>query len=1160
MLLEQIDEATYERVFAVGLDEMQELRTLNDTKAAEQLYSLTIGIDRVSLAEVMRELAASRRHWLGDVDGEGQIGRLLAERSRLQNEIDTQSDAATRYAQLVAERQSLGRQTEDLEHQLESIKDELQLIEVARALRDKWSERAAIDAQLAPLDVSDDLPAGLLERLEAIRVGIRSRKRRWQKLHERRRKLAAQARQVVPQRKLLDQASRIHAVAEQHDWVLGLQRKVASLTTDQREVLQDLELQKSTLGLDVTSELLKTVNVQSLVPLKSLARTLGQRRKELDEARREVVQQPQPQPVVTTNTRPPAELIAATQAAGQKVSLLRRRVQVNQRLEQMAAQQQELEEQSGELADKQLLPLPLVMILGTVFVLGVVLLLAGWWLNFGWVVSVFGAASMIGSVVMKYYLERSADQQLDHCDRQLATLRQQMEQLKQQRKELDAEIPPGGGPLLARLEAAEAELARLEGLLPLEAQRKPIEPPTIVRSNREPQAEKAYQESLRTWRQALHAAGWPAKMTPKQVWQAAHRAQQLRGQLRRQKQLQDDLELAKSALGSFTERLRQLAADVGLLPASDLPQEILRQLRQDLKQQESIASERRELARRNARYRRRQLHERKQARRLMRQRTQLVRQAGAMDEADLRRRVAEHALRSKLRAAREVVEREIAATLGLQLTEEAVCQYVERSTPMEVDQRRLKRQAELAQTQTLLRERLERRGQVLQQMHSLADDRRLGQLQLELGEVDARLKQAVERWRTVAVASRTMEEVRQLYERQRQPEALQEASTWLARLTRGRYTRVWTPLGEDELLIDDAHGQAWQVATFSRGTREQLFLALRLALVASYARRGVRLPMVLDDVLVNFDADRAKAAAEALNDFALAGHQLVVFTCHEHLAVIFQDLGVSVRQLPTRSGEAVQRWTTPKKKSLSRRKREPDPETAVAAEPPVEPALAQPSPPAEETIEPLPEAPPVIVEVVAGEPELPVTEYQVAPPEAIEPTTTVFVEPAPEPLFTLEATEPALPVPARRRKRSVLRKPRRSPQEAMFTDYDGLFPWNEEPADAAYYLRDEAEEMPQPWIDTLLTTGDELIDEERWDEIDRTIQREWVTVADDHAVEKSVWIGGHWLGEGAEEFAGEFAVRPQPIAELAEEALLRKSGRSTRRSKRTKEDNDAEAA
>ena len=58
---------------------------------------------------------------------------------------------------------------------------------------------------------------------------------------------------------------------------------------------------------------------------------------------------------------------------------------------------------------------------------------------------------------------------------------------------------------------------------------------------------------------------------------------------------------------------------------------------------------------------------------------------------------------------------------------------------------------------------------------------------------------------------------------------------------------------------------------------------------------------MLDDVLVNFDADRASAAAAVLRDFAAAGHQLLVFTCHQHISNIFASLGVPVGRLPSAS-------------------------------------------------------------------------------------------------------------------------------------------------------------------------------------------------------------------------------------------------------------------
>src|SRR5207245_734165 len=88
----------------------------------------------------------------------------------------------------------------------------------------------------------------------------------------------------------------------------------------------------------------------------------------------------------------------------------------------------------------------------------------------------------------------------------------------------------------------------------------------------------------------------------------------------------------------------------------------------------------------------------------------------------------------------------------------------------------------------------------------------------------------------------------------------------------------------------------------SRGTREAVFIGLRLALVTSFSRRGATLPLVLDDVLVNFDTDRVLCAAKVLCDFAAQGHQVIMFTCHEHITDIFEDAGGEVRVLPSRDG------------------------------------------------------------------------------------------------------------------------------------------------------------------------------------------------------------------------------------------------------------------
>lgn len=194
-------------------------------------------------------------------------------------------------------------------------------------------------------------------------------------------------------------------------------------------------------------------------------------------------------------------------------------------------------------------------------------------------------------------------------------------------------------------------------------------------------------------------------------------------------------------------------------------------------------------------------------------------------------------------------------------------------------------------------------------MKTLAEDGRLGEAQLELGCVEEQVVQAVRRWQVLAVTGLVLESVRGNYESTRQPETLREASTYLHRLTQGQYVHIWTPIQERTLQVDDQKGQTLSLDKLSRGTREAVFLSLRLANHQGPGLRAAQeqqLPMILDDVLVNFDSRRVKAAAALLRELAEHGHQLLMFTCHEHIMQIFCNERADVRLIPNRHGEPME--------------------------------------------------------------------------------------------------------------------------------------------------------------------------------------------------------------------------------------------------------------
>jgi uncharacterized protein YhaN len=66
----------------------------------------------------------------------------------------------------------------------------------------------------------------------------------------------------------------------------------------------------------------------------------------------------------------------------------------------------------------------------------------------------------------------------------------------------------------------------------------------------------------------------------------------------------------------------------------------------------------------------------------------------------------------------------------------------------------------------------------------------------------------------------------------------------------------------------------------SAGARDQVQLALRIAICEYLARGGEKLPLVLDDPLASSDEDRTRRLFQTLSEAVRTGHQVLVLTCH----------------------------------------------------------------------------------------------------------------------------------------------------------------------------------------------------------------------------------------------------------------------------------------
>jgi uncharacterized protein YhaN len=153
----------------------------------------------------------------------------------------------------------------------------------------------------------------------------------------------------------------------------------------------------------------------------------------------------------------------------------------------------------------------------------------------------------------------------------------------------------------------------------------------------------------------------------------------------------------------------------------------------------------------------------------------------------------------------------------------------------------------------------------------------------------ARIDQAAEQWAVITLCRALLDETRKIYETERQPEVLRQASSFFNVMTESRYQRVIAPLDGGDIQVERADGVRLAPQILSRGTAEQLYLSMRLALVREYANHVDPLPVVFDDIFVNFDLQRSCTAFKALRELCTT-HQVLLFTCHPHLVKQVEDV------------------------------------------------------------------------------------------------------------------------------------------------------------------------------------------------------------------------------------------------------------------------------
>jgi uncharacterized protein YhaN len=195
-------------------------------------------------------------------------------------------------------------------------------------------------------------------------------------------------------------------------------------------------------------------------------------------------------------------------------------------------------------------------------------------------------------------------------------------------------------------------------------------------------------------------------------------------------------------------------------------------------------------------------------------------------------------------------------------------------------------------------------GEKSNQLRQMDGNAKAAEAAEEGAQLLAKLRRLSERYIQLKVAGYVLKSEIERFRSENQTPVLAITSRYFSELTLGSFSGLLADendQGEPVLVGTRPGGARVLVERMSSGTRDQLYLALRLAsLEWRLDSHHEPMPFILDDILVNADDARSKAALKILGELA-AKTQVILFTHHRRIVDEAQQLaaasGLQVHEL-----------------------------------------------------------------------------------------------------------------------------------------------------------------------------------------------------------------------------------------------------------------------
>jgi exonuclease SbcC len=185
---------------------------------------------------------------------------------------------------------------------------------------------------------------------------------------------------------------------------------------------------------------------------------------------------------------------------------------------------------------------------------------------------------------------------------------------------------------------------------------------------------------------------------------------------------------------------------------------------------------------------------------------------------------------------------------------------------LEVEREELARAREVGSTQ---------RGALAEMQRDLPD---VAEAEEALADAASELARVTSLQDVLAEATRLLRAAEERVHRDLAPILAAAITRWLPRVSGGAYVDASVDPADLSVRVKDASSGRWRSALLlSEGTREQIYLLLRVAMAQQLATTGETAPLLLDEVTVQADAERKRRLLSVLHELS-AERQIILFT------------------------------------------------------------------------------------------------------------------------------------------------------------------------------------------------------------------------------------------------------------------------------------------